>query len=196
MLHCAMFIALKQSSHIRSTSMDQRTATRNTINLAEIAIRSTSAMVEMQIGMARQMVNLQARSAAALGAPDFSPMFNTSADESCRLVSMAADQMLSAAQRITDTMNDLQGQVVRAAEQHARTLTEEWCRGISRVGEGADDALRVVGQQASRGAQDIERFATEARRAAASPILRPDDPSVTEGPNGGKRKDITGAQPR
>jgi hypothetical protein len=176
--------------------MEQRTLSRNYVSLAEIAIRSTAAMMEMQIGMARHVVNLQAKSAAALGVPDYTEFFNTSAAESCRLVSMAADQMLSATQRISDTMSDLQAQVSRAAEQQARTITEEWCRGIDRVGKDADEALRVVGEQASRGAEEVERFAKEARRAGASPILRADEMSANEAGAQAKRKEQSGAPAR
>jgi hypothetical protein len=164
---------------------------RNGINLAETAIRGTAAMMEMQIGVARHMIDAQAKSATAFGVPDYSEVLNAAAEGQRRLVNMTTDQMLNTTQRIAQTMIDLHHQFARLMEQQSRTLTDEMCRGINRLGEDTENALRTAEEQVSKGAQEIERTANEARRAGGSPILRPEEGSAEV--SQAKRKEQSGA---
>jgi len=154
--------------------MEQRPASQTYVNFAEVAIRSTAALMEMQIGMARHVAGMQARNARLFGIPDYTEALDASVDRSRRLVSMTTDHLLNTTQRIGETMTDLQGHFARMMEQQARTVTEEMCRSIDRIGGDAEQALRTASQQVSRGAQEVER-AADARRSGNSPILRVDE---------------------
>jgi len=155
--------------------MDQRPSSQTYFNFAEVAIRSSAAMIDMQIGIGRHIAGIQARSARLFGVPDYTHMLDASAEESRRLVTAATDQMLHATQRIGETMNELRGQMARVVEQQARTITEEMCRGIDRIGGDAEQALRTTSQQVSRCAQEAERVAAEARRNGNSTIVRAEE---------------------
>jgi hypothetical protein len=178
---------LRAHTNARSIdTMDQSTNRSNAINLAETAIRGTAAMMEMQIGVARRMIDAQAKRAAAFGVPDYSELLNAAAEGQRRLVNMTTDQMLNSTQRIAQTMMELHHQFARLMEQQSRSLTDEMCRGINRLGEGTENALRTAEEQVSKGAQEIERTANEAQRARGSQIVRPDEASTEA--NQAKRK--------
>jgi hypothetical protein len=147
--------------------MDQRYNDQDSTSFACAAIRGTAALMEMQIGMARQIIGMHSRTAAALGVPDYSQLVDGSADCSRRLVNMTTDQMLSTAQRLNETMTDLQRQFARLIEQQTRTATDEIVRGIGRVGEGAEQAIRTAEQNVSRGAQEVERAAARGAESFA-----------------------------
>jgi methyl-accepting chemotaxis protein len=142
--------------------MDQRT---HFPSLAEAAIRGSATMIEMQIGLARQVIGLQAKSAAAFGLPDYSEALNASIDGSRRLVGLTTDQLLATTQRISETMGGLQSHFAHLAEEQARIVTEEMCRGLDRFSQGTDQALKQV----SKGAEEVAR-AAEGKRKENVPL--------------------------
>jgi hypothetical protein len=156
--------------------MDQQT--QNATSLAQTAIRNAAALMDMQIGITRELITAQARNAKAYGAPDYSELFNVTAEHQRRLVKATTDQMLDTAGRVVETMNNLQRQFAGVVEQQSRKLTEEMVRDIGRLGEGTEQAMRKAGDQLSGSAQEIERASNEARRTGSA-ILRPEESEVT-----------------
>jgi hypothetical protein len=156
--------------------MDQRTQTPT--SLASATIRGTAAMMDIQIGMARQLMSLHARGAAAFGVPDYTEAMNASIDCTRLLLNSTTEQMLNTSRRLTETMTDVQQQLAHVFEQQARTLTDELCRGFARASEGAEDMVRSAGDQVSSGLREIGRASEPFK--GADPGARPTESPVTE----------------
>lgn len=128
------------------------------VNMAEIALRGTALLFDIQMEAARNMMQMQARTATALGAPDYSDLFRMADDRAKRLFSTGAEQILNSARQANETVAEMQRQIGRLMEQQTVEITEEMRQGIEELGRHTQEGLQQVRQV-------IEQEAEEAQRA-------------------------------
>lgn len=126
-------------------------------NFAAIALRSAGHLYDLNVSAARVLLQTQARAAAAFGLPDLSPLFDN-ADERVRNVfATGAEQVLSTAQRTTETVSELQRQVGRVLETQTSQAAESWQRGLQELGSQASEGLNQLCETARKTAEEAER---------------------------------------
>lgn len=134
------------------------------VNMAEIALRGTALLFDIQMEAARNMMQMQARTATVLGAPDYSDLFRMVDDRAKRLFSTSAEQILNSARQANETVAEMQRQIGRLMEQQTVELTEEMRQGIEQLGRHTQEGLQQVRQVVEQEAEELQRATEQAAR--------------------------------
>ena len=132
-------------------------AGESAINMADIAFRGTAVLLSIQLDAVRSVFEMQARSAAAFGAPDYSGLFRSSDGGTKRLLAMGTHQFLSSARQANETISEMQRQFGRLIERRSQELSEEMRQSIEELSQRAREGLEQVKQMAEEGADEAER---------------------------------------
>lgn len=125
-------------------------------SIAEVAVRGTALLWDLQMETARNLWRTQARTAAMLGIPDCSDLFQVGDERARRLFSTSADQVLNSARQARDTVVAMQRQFGRLAEQQRIGITEEVRDQIEQIGRHTEQGLQAIEQIAASEADQIE----------------------------------------
>jgi hypothetical protein len=132
-------------------------------SMAEVALRGTALLWDLQMETARNLWRTQARTAAMLGIPDCSALFQVGDDRARRLFTTSAEQMLNSARQARETVSEMQRQMGRLAAQQTIGLTEEVRDQIEQIGRHTEEGLQQIKQIAASEADYVERFVQSAR---------------------------------
>jgi len=121
------------------------------LNLAELAIRGTSVLLDIQLAALRNAWQLQARSAAAFGVPDYSDFLRQAESGTQNLMSAGAEQMLASARQASHAIEELRDQFGQIVEQGTLQLSDEIRHGIEEMGQRAAEGIQTVKNLAQQG---------------------------------------------
>jgi len=121
------------------------------LNLAELAIRGTSVLLDIQLAALRNAWQLQARSAAAFGVPDYSDFLRQAESGTQNLMSAGAEQMLASARQASHAIDELREQFGQIVEQGTMQLSDEIRHGIEELGQRAAEGIQTVKNLAQHG---------------------------------------------
>lgn len=134
----------------------QQMGARQFESIAEVALRGTALLWDLQMETARNVFRTQARTAAMLGIPDCSDLFQIGDERARRLFTTSAEQVLNTARQARETVVEIQRQFGRLAEQQTIGITEQ-----------VRDQIEQIGRQTEQGLQEIREIAvSEAEQAA------------------------------
>lgn len=149
----------------------QQLGARQFQSMAEVALRGTALLWDLQMETARNMWRTQARTAAMLGIPDCSDLFDVGDARARRLFSMGAEQVLNTARQARETVAEMQRQFGRIAEQQTIGITEEVRGQIEQLSRQTEEGLQEIrdvaaaeADQAEGAAQQSLDYANEAAR--------------------------------
>ena len=162
----------------------------NQISMMEITLRGTALLFDIQMEAARSIMHMQARSAAVLGAPDCSNLFQVEDDRAKRLFTTTTEQILNSTRQANETVAEMNRQVGRLVERQAAEITEEIQTGIEELGRHTQQGLEQVRQVVQQGASEMERQASQ-----PSPIIQPSGAETTGQPKPGEKRPSPGARP-
>ena len=131
-------------------------------SMAEVALRGTALLFDLQMETARNIMRTQARTAALLGAPDYSELFRLGDDRARRLFAASAEQMLSPARQARETVFEVQRQIGRLAEQQTIGIAEEMRHQMQQMTRHTEAGLQEIKQVAASEAdhaQDLADYA-------------------------------------
>jgi hypothetical protein len=145
----------RRSAHAQSGNAWQSDFARNgadqALNLAELAIRGTSVLLDIQLAALRNAWQLQARSAAAFGVPDYSDFLRQAESGTQNLMSASAEQMLASARQASHAIDELRDQFGQIVEQGTMQLSDEIRHGIEEMGQRAAEGIQTVKNLAQQG---------------------------------------------
>jgi hypothetical protein len=127
-------------------------------SMAEVALRATALLWDLQMETARNLWRTQARTAAMLGIPDCSALFEVGDDRALRLFTTGAEQVLSSARHARETVVEMQRQMGRLAEQQTIGLTAEVRDQIEQISRQAEQGLQQIKQIAASEADQVQDF--------------------------------------
>jgi hypothetical protein len=131
-------------------------------SMAEVALRGTALLFDLQMETARNIMRTQARTAALLGAPDYSELFRSGDERARRLFAASAEQMLTSARQARETVFEVQRQLGRLAEQQTIGIAEEMREQIQQIARHTEAGLQEIKQVAASEAdhaQDLVDYA-------------------------------------
>lgn len=135
---------------------EQQIGARQFQSMAEVALRGTALLWDLQMETARNMWRTQARTAAMLGIPDCSDLFQIGDERARRLFTTSAEQMLHSARKARETVVEMQRQIGRLAEQQTIGITEEVRDQIQQIGRHTEEGLQQIKQIAASEADQAE----------------------------------------
>src|SRR5438093_306181 len=127
------------------------------INMADIALRGTAVLFNIQLDALRGLWEMQARSAAALGAPDYSGLFRSGNGGMKKLIETTTDQLLNSVRQTNETMGEMQRQFSRLIEQRTNELSEDMRHGIEELSERTRQGLQQVASMAQKETEEVRR---------------------------------------
>ncbi|MGH6636367.1 MAG: TIGR01841 family phasin [Gammaproteobacteria bacterium] len=132
---------------------------RRAINFAEIMVQGSARMFEIQAAAARTFCQYQAKSAAILGAPDWSELFKGNGNT--RLFESTAEEVLSYMRQTSETVAEIQSDMCHLVEQQTAELSDQLRHGLEETGalmrEGLEESKRMTEQAAERAAPEAKR---------------------------------------
>lgn len=131
-------------------------------SMAEVALRGTALLFDLQMETARNIMRTQARTAALLGAPDYSELFRLGDDRARRLFAASAEQMLTSARQARETVFEVQRQIGRLAEQQTIGIAEEMREQIQQMTRHTEAGLQEIKQVAASEADYAQDFMHDA----------------------------------
>jgi hypothetical protein len=150
------------TQHSQQGAAQQAFGARQFHSMAEVALRGTALLWDLQMETARNMWRTQARTAAMLGIPDCSALFQIGDDRARRLFTTSTEQILSSARQARETVVEMQRQMGRLAEQQTIGLTEEVRDQIEQIGRHTEQGLQQIREIAASEADHVERFVDSA----------------------------------
>ena len=149
----------------QSTAWQQ--AANHQMQIAEIAIRSTALLFDFQMQAARDLLEMQARSASVLGIPDCSSLFSAADERARRLFSEGADELVNTTRRATETAAEVNRQIGRLVEVQTVGIAEQVRHGIDQLGRHTEQGLQQARSLVEQGVEEIQRAAQETQRQSA-----------------------------
>jgi hypothetical protein len=133
-------------------------------SMAEVALRGTALLWDLQMETARNIMRTQARTAALLGAPDYSDLFRLGDDRARRIFAASAEQMLNSARQTRETVFEVQRQIGRLAEQQTIGIAQEVRDQIQQMSwhteQGLEEIKQIATSEADR-AEDVVDYALQ-----------------------------------
>lgn len=148
--------------HAQQGNAQQAFGAQQFHSMAEVALRGTALLWDLQMETARNLWRTQARTAAMLGVPDCSALFQIGDDRARRLFTTSTEQMLSSARQARETVVEMQRQMGRLAEQQTIGLTEEVRDQIEQIGRHTEQGLQQIRDIAASEADHVESFVDSA----------------------------------
>jgi hypothetical protein len=162
-------------------NQSQRTG-ESAINMADIALRGTAVLFSIQLDAVRSLFEIQARSAAAFGVPDYSGLFRSTDGGASRLLAIGTDQMLSSARQANETISEMQRQFGRLIERRSQELSEEMRQSIEELNQRARESLEQVKQMVQEGADEAEGYRQQGSQQTQQAGQRGEEGSQIEQP--------------
>jgi DNA anti-recombination protein RmuC len=148
------------------------TGANQTGPITSMAFRSAQQMFDLNLSVARVLWRTQAKTAAAFGMPDLSPLFDTADDGARRVLNAGTEQLLSTAQRANDAAVELQRQVGRVLETQTTQAAQTLQHGLEEFGQQAAEGLTQLCETARQTAEEAERSAEELAQQTLESIRR------------------------
>jgi len=147
---------MKQSDDVNKAASN---GARRAINLAEIMVQGSARMFELQAAAARTFYQYQAKSAAMLGAPDWSQLFKGNGNT--RFFESTAEDVLNYMRQTSETIAEIQSDMCHLVEEQTAELSDQLQHGLKQTGalmsEGLEESKRMTEQAAERAAQEGKR---------------------------------------
>lgn len=128
---------------------------RRAINFAEIMVQGSARMFEIQAAAARTFCQYQAKSAAILGAPDWSELFKRNGNG--RFFESTAEEVLSYMRQTSETVAEIQSDMCHLVEQQTAELSDQLRQGLEETGALMREGLEESKQAAERAPQEEKR---------------------------------------
>ncbi len=175
-------------------SEDAQRGQQTVVNLAEVLVQGTARILDLQATATRTFLQTQSRSAAMLGAPDWSPLFNgRNGEELSHLFSASAEQAVEYLRQTNAAWREVQQQFTDLLDQQTQQFTEQMRKGMEEVGRRGQEEMDQLRRAAMQTASAAERTGRDAvhttEQAAASanqgaertPIIAtPSEPGLEE----------------
>lgn len=140
-----------------SRSRDFGNGNGQMMNIADIAIRGTARLLDIEFATLRTFWQIQARSAAAFGAPDCSEMIRRAESSVQRLLSTSTEQMLTSVHQAAQAFTEIQNQVGQVIEDSAEQVTEEIRQGMEEFGERSREGMSAMRDTAESATSSYQR---------------------------------------
>jgi gas vesicle protein len=163
-----------QQPQSQSQSQQQQQGSRSaqrSVNMAEIALRGAKTLVDIELATMRNLVHMQARTAAIFGVPDCSELFNATDKLVKSQLSASTDQILDCTRQISQAVAETQGQFGRVLQQSTSQLAEEIRKGVEEVGQQTRQSMQELTEMAQRQAEQSQQD-MEAMSNAGSDMSR------------------------
>lgn len=132
---------------------------RHAANFAELMVQGSARMFEIQTAAARTFCQYQAKSAAMLGAPDWSQVFKGNGH--ARFFASTAEDVLHYMRQTSETIAEIQSDMCHLVEGQTAELSDQLRQGLKQTGalmsEGLEESKRMTEQAAERAAQEGKR---------------------------------------
>jgi hypothetical protein len=162
-------------------SQAARAAQQQAVTLAELFVRNGAHLLKLQSAAARAMLASQGRSAAMLGAPDWSGLFSGPGNEQLeQLFEAAAEQSVRMLRACAETMQQVQQQFAVLVGQQTCSIAQQVGRAVEelnrRSSEGVEQWARVSEESLQRAHDAGVRVQHEVRseQRADPAIIVPD----------------------
>jgi hypothetical protein len=150
------------------------------LNLAEVYVRGTARMLALQVSAMRAVLETQGRSAALLGGPDWSELFDRRTGEQLStLFETGAEQTVRLLHRANAAALQVQQQFGALIEQQAQQATQQMQRSMEEMGRRSREGLEQLGRMSMRGVDEAARTASAAQYTAEQPV--PQQTIITPG---------------
>ncbi len=147
---------MQQSDDVNSAASN---GARRAVNLAEIMVQGSARMFEIQAAATRTLWQYQAKSAAMLGAPDWSQLFKGNGNT--RFFASTAEDVLNYMRQTSETIAEIQSDMCHLVEEQTAELSDQLRQGLKQTGalmsEGLEESKRMTEQAAERAAQECKR---------------------------------------
>ena len=158
--------------HAQEDARGQAYGAQQFQSMAEVALRGTALLFDLQMETARNIMRTQARTAALLGAPDYSQFFAAGDGAARRLFAASAEQMLNSARQARETVFEVQRQLGRLAEEQTFGIAEEVRDQIEHMTRHAEEGLEEIKHMAASEAdraQGLVDYALHGEQRQAGP---------------------------
>jgi hypothetical protein len=136
-------------------------AGQHPVHFTALALRSAGQLYDINLSVTRTLLRTQARTAAAFGLPDWSPLLDSADDRARQLFSTGAEQILNTAQRANEAARELQRQMGRVLETQTARAAETWQRGLQELGTQTSQGLTQLCDAARETAEETQRAVEE-----------------------------------
>jgi ElaB/YqjD/DUF883 family membrane-anchored ribosome-binding protein len=148
------------SFNMQSRGDSPRTDPQYSSQLATMAVRGAGQLLDLQMAAVRTLLQTQARTAAAMGLPDYSGWFSGETDDRMRQVfSKSTEQLAQSAQRAGETLAQIQRHVSHIVETQNNLAAQNLQQGLEHLSTQADESLNQLCATAQRQAEEFERTA-------------------------------------
>jgi hypothetical protein len=150
---------------------DSRDPQQQALNLAEVYVRGTARMLALQVSAIRAIIETQGRSAALLGAPDWSQLFDRRTGEQLStLFETGAEQTVRLLHRANAAALQVQQQFGALIEQQAQQATQQMQRSMEEMGRRSREGIEQLGSMSTRSGAEAGRTVSTAQYAAEQPV--------------------------
>jgi hypothetical protein len=142
---------------------------QQTVNLAEIFLQQSARLLETQAAAARAVMRSQARSFAALGAPDWSSLYTQENERQfSEFLKTSTDQALTLMRQTNETVRQLQQVFNQLVSQQTSQLTQQIRTSAEEIGQRTQDVQQQVREAAQQTPQQARTAAEQALQGSGA----------------------------
>jgi hypothetical protein len=137
------------------------------VSFAEIFFKSTARILDIQTAAARSLLQTQSRSAAMLGVPDWSDLFNgRTGEQLSNLYNTGAEQAVNYLRQTNETLREVQHQFGQLVEQQTQQVTEQMRQSMEELGRRGQQSIDEMRRATDQAMQQARQAQTEQHRAS------------------------------
>ena len=127
-------------------------------SLTEIFLQQGARLMEIQASAARSVLRTQARSCAAMGAPDWSALYGPETERQfSELLRTSAEQSLNLMRQTNQTFLELQQAINRLIAQQTREPTAQVCTNMQQIGQSVEQSAAEARRTAQQAADAVQQ---------------------------------------
>jgi hypothetical protein len=150
-----------------SEQYSQQQQTANT--LAEIFLHQSTRMLQIQASAARALLRTHARTYAALGGPDWSPLFGAENERRFDdLLRTTTEQTLSLLRQTNQSVSELQQSINGLIARQADQFTSQLRGDIQQIGQKVEQSASEVRRTAQQASEALQQASLEGGRPRRS----------------------------
>lgn len=139
------------------TAQSQNQASNRSINMAEIALRGMSTLVDIELAAARSLFQLQARSAALFGLPDYSELFDVTDRLIKSQLKAGTEQLVSCTRDFSQAISETHRQFNQVMKERTSQLTEDLRTSIEEAGQQTRQSIQELSDITQRQTEEVGR---------------------------------------
>ena len=142
---------------------------QQTVNLAEIFLQQSARLLETQAAAARAVMRTQARSFAALGAPDWSSLYTQETERRfSELLKTSTEQAVNIMRQTHETVRQLQEVLGQLVNQQTSQLTAQLRTSAQEIGQRTQDVQQQVLEASQQTVQQARSAAEQALQGSGA----------------------------